>query len=126
MIDKQLLNEIRKFVSFALIVYGFNFLLAKNFHENLFSEVNYVQGFCIILFGGLILTTKVLVEKIPDFVFVVLLAFIGIKIVAAALFILLLVEFSDDHEHHVIIVFMTNYFIHLAYSTKKIVGYIQK
>ncbi len=126
MINKKLFIEIRKFVTFALIVYLFNFLLAKYFHENLFAEVNIIQIFCVLLFGGIIFISKYLVELIPDYVVFIIMGFIGIKMIVAALFILLLVDYSDDHEHHVIIVFMTNYFMHLIYSTKKVVGYIQK
>ncbi len=125
MIDKKLFIELGKFIIFALIIYLLNYLIINYFHENLINEVHVIQVFCVLLFGGMILTSKVLANLVPNFIIFVLLAFIGIKIVAAALFVFVLVEFSEDNENHIVLVFMTNYFLHLIYSTKKIVGYIQ-
>ncbi len=125
MIDKNLFIEIRKFIVFAFIIYLLNYLIASYFHENLINEVHVIQVFCVLLFGGLIFITKVLAKIIPSFIIFILMGFIGFKLIAAALFIFVLSEFSEDNENHIVLVFMTNYFLHLIYSTKKIVGYIQ-
>jgi len=124
-IDKKLFVEIKKFIIFAFGIYLLNYLITNYFHENLINELHVIQGFCVLLFGGLIFISKVLATKIPSFIIFILLGFIGIKLIAAALFIFVLVEFSEDNENHIVLIFMTNYFLHLIYSTKKIVGYIQ-
>ncbi len=125
MFDKDIFIEIRKFIVFALIVYLINYFITSYFHENLINELHVIQVFCVLLFGGLIFISKVLAKLIPSFIIFIIMGFIGIKLIAAALFIFVLVEFSEDNENHIVLVFMTNYFLHLIYSTKKIVGYIQ-
>ena len=118
MIDKFQLYVLNKFAFVSILIFLSNVISSLLWYKNLVFESVYINCFCFSLFGIVIWISKILIRILPDLKVAILLGSIGIKMIFALLFIMLMLQYNTTNKNGLVLVFMANYFLYLGLSVK--------
>jgi hypothetical protein len=122
-ITKPHIVGLKSFLLFSFLVLLFNLLVCVCWFKILLWQIIGMQCFLVALFAVLLTGTKSLLHRFPANKIGILLGSISVKMFVALVYIILVISNSAGNEITIVLFFVSNYYVYLAYSVFRMVSW---